>query len=284
MPFDWTLNPYRGCTHACTYCFARPSHHRLGLDAATDFDTQVVVKVNAPELLRRRLASPSWRGEHIAVGSNVDCYQRAEGRYRLMPGILAALRDRANPFSVLTKGALVLRDLDLLRQAAQAAPVHVAISMGTMDSHAWRITEPGAPPPAARLDVVRKLAAAGIEVGVLMMPILPGLGDHPEQLRETVRAAAQAGASWITPALLFLPSGALEWYADNLRRHRPELLAHYRRLFAGGPSLPAAHRDSILRRVREFADHYGIRLRPESDHWGGPRNPDAPEPTQLSFP
>ncbi|MDQ3887445.1 MAG: radical SAM protein, partial [Actinomycetota bacterium] len=157
MPFEWTINPYRGCSHACRYCFARNTHEYLDLDAGQDFDTKVVVKVNAPELVRIELARPRWAGEYIAMGTNVDCYQRAEGRYQLMPGILAALRDARNPFSVLTKGTLVLRDLDVLREAAEVTDVAVNLSIGAVDAVVWRDVEPGTPSPRARLGVCRTL-------------------------------------------------------------------------------------------------------------------------------
>src|SRR5947208_13978258 len=129
VPFRWTINPYRGCSHSCLYCYARKSHTYLDLDSGHDFDSKIVVKVNAAEVVRRELAAPRWRGEHIAMGTNVDCYQRAEGRYRLMPGILAALRDAANPFSILTKGSLILRDLPLLVEANERAEVGAAVSV-----------------------------------------------------------------------------------------------------------------------------------------------------------
>lgn len=147
MPFEWTINPYRGCSHACVYCFARRTHSYLDLDTGHDFDTQIVVKTNAAELLRRELAAPRWQGEHVAMGTNVDCYQRAEGRYQLMPGILAALRDHANPFSILTKGSLILRDLELVRQAARVTEVSIALSVGFLDGELWRSVEPGTPSP-----------------------------------------------------------------------------------------------------------------------------------------
>src|SRR5690606_35149718 len=161
VPFEWTVNPYRGCGHACVYCFARRTHTYLDLDPGADFDRRIVVKVNAGELLRRELAAPGWRGEPIAMGTNGDCYKRAEGRYRLMREILAALRDFANPFSILTKGTLILRDLDLLRQAAEVTDVRLAVSIGMLDETLWRSVEPGAPSPRRRLDVVRTLADAG---------------------------------------------------------------------------------------------------------------------------
>src|SRR5919198_2755704 len=168
VPFRWTINPYRGCTHACFYCFARNTHTYLDLDYGEDFNRQIVVKVNAPELLRKELSAKSWKGEHIAMGTNVDPYQRAEGRYRLMPGILSALRDAANPFSILTKGSLILRDLELLEQAATVTSVGAAVSVGFLDRELSRSVEPGTPSPAKRLEVCAKLAESGVGCAVLM--------------------------------------------------------------------------------------------------------------------
>ena len=167
VPFDWTINPYRGCSHACRYCFARNTHTYLDLDAGHDFDSKIVVKVNAPALVRRELAAPKWRGAHIAMGTNVDCYQRAEGRYRLMPGILAALRDFGNPFSILTKGTLILRDLDLLVDAARHTTVGLAMSVGCVDEALWRAVEPGTPSPRRRLDAVARLRDAANPFSIL---------------------------------------------------------------------------------------------------------------------
>ena len=170
LPFDWTINPYRGCVHACVYCFARPTHTYLDMNAGRDFETKVVVKVNAPEVLRRELAAKRWNGEHIAMGTNTDPYQRIEGRYRLMRGIIEALIDHRNPFSILTKGTLITRDLDLLLRAAEHAPVSAAFSIGTLDEDVWRTTEPGTPSPRARIEALRTLVEAGIPTGVLMAP------------------------------------------------------------------------------------------------------------------
>ncbi|MDF3298698.1 Rv2578c family radical SAM protein [Streptomyces tropicalis] len=287
MPFEWTVNPYRGCTHACVYCFARSTHGYLDLDTGIGFDTQIVVKVNAPELLRQRLASRSWRGEHIAMGTNVDCYQRAEGRYRLMPGVLAALRDHANPFSILTKGTLILRDLDLLRQAAEVTDVGVSVSVGFTDPDLWRTVEPGTPAPERRLDVVRALAAQGIGCGVLMAPVIPFLSDGPDQLRATVRAVAEAGATSVTPLALHLRPGAREWFTAWLARHHPHLVRRYERLYADGAYAPKWYQRRITRQVHELAREYGIgparaelprRIRPAA-----PTPPRMTEPTQLTL-
>ncbi|MFJ1901170.1 MULTISPECIES: Rv2578c family radical SAM protein [unclassified Streptomyces] len=289
MPFEWTVNPYRGCSHACVYCFARKTHSYLDLDTGLGFDSQIVVKVNAPELVRRELASPRWHGAHIAMGTNVDCYQRAEGRYRLMPGILAALRDHANPFSILTKGTLILRDLELLRQAAEVTEVGVSVSVGFVDPELWRTVEPGTPSPERRLDVVRALSGHGIGCGVLMAPVIPFLGDRPEQLRATVRAIAAAGATSVTPLVLHLRPGAREWFMEWLGRHHPQLVGRYERLYADGAYAPTWYQRRITRHVHELATEYGIgpsrrgssRALPARDE---PQPPlDGSEPTQLTL-
>jgi DNA repair photolyase len=258
MPFEWTINPYRGCSHACVYCFARRTHTYLDLDAGRDFDSQIIVKVNAAELVRRELAAPRWGGDHIAMGTNVDCYQRAEGRYRLMPGILAALRDRANPFSILTKGSLILRDLDLLRQAASVTDVSSAVSVGFLDRELWRTVEPGTPSPGKRLEVCRTLNEHGIPCAVLMAPVLPFLSDSPDQLRATVRAVAEAGATSVTPLVLHLRPGAREWYTAWLSAHHPRLVNRYQALYGEGSYAPRWYQRRITRMVHEFASEYGI--------------------------
>ncbi|GAA1921357.1 Rv2578c family radical SAM protein [Streptantibioticus ferralitis] len=258
MPFEWTVNPYRGCSHACVYCFARNTHSYLDLDTGHDFDSQIVVKVNAPELLRRELAAPRWRGEHIAMGTNVDCYQRAEGRYRLMPGIISALRDRANPFSILTKGSLILRDLELLGQAARVTEVATAVSVGFTDRQLWRDVEPGTPAPDKRLEVCRTLNEHGIPCAVLMAPVLPFLSDSPDRLRETVRAIAAAGATSVTPLVLHLRPGAREWYMAWLAERHPHLVRRYTTMYAEGAYAPKWYQRRITRQVQELADEFGI--------------------------
>ncbi|MFF4297360.1 Rv2578c family radical SAM protein [Streptomyces vinaceus] len=288
MPFEWTVNPYRGCSHACVYCFARKTHSYLDLDTGLGFDSQIVVKSNAPEVLRRELAAPRWAGAHIAMGTNVDCYQRAEGRYRLMPGIIEALCDRANPFSVLTKGTLILRDLPLLRRAAEVTEVGISVSVGFTDTGLWRTVEPGTPSPAARLAAVRALTAAGIECGVLMAPVIPFLGDSPEQLRATVRAVAESGATSVTPLVLHLRPGAREWFTAWLGAHHPHLLPRYERMYAGGSYAPTWYQRQITRQVHELAAEFGIgpsrrgaaRRIPDA---GGPAGPVPAEPVQLSL-
>ncbi|MET9034962.1 Rv2578c family radical SAM protein [Streptomyces mirabilis] len=291
MPFEWTVNPYRGCTHACVYCFARKTHSYLDLDTGLDFDSQIVVKVNAPELLRRQLGSRRWQGEHIAMGTNVDCYQRAEGRYRLMPGIIAALRDHANPFSILTKGTLILRDLDLLKQASEVTDVGISVSVGFTDTQLWRTVEPGTPPPERRLDVVRTLTDHGIGCGVLMAPVIPFLGDSPAQLRATVRAIAASGATSVTPLVLHLRPGAREWFMAWLEHYHPYLVRRYERLYAEGAYAPKWYQRRITRQVHELAQEYGIgptragmprRIAAPAEP-AEPVAPATPEPTQLTL-
>jgi DNA repair photolyase len=265
VPFDWTINPYRGCSHACRYCFARNTHTYLELGAGLDFDTKVVVKVNAPALLRRELGRRSWRGEHVAMGTNVDCYQRAEGRYRLMPGIIEALTQYANPFSILTKGSLILRDLDLLVRAARVTDVSTAVSVGFVDHALWRSVEPGTPSPAKRLEVCRALNDAGLRCGVLMAPILPGLTDAPDQLAATVEQVAAAGARHLTPIVLHLRPGSREWFMHWLAATRPELVPRYEKLYARSAYAPKSYQEEVCGRVRELARAAGIR-EPLRDH------------------
>jgi DNA repair photolyase len=277
MFFEWTVNPYRGCSHACVYCFARNTHTYLDLDAGHDFDSKVVVKVNAPQLLRRELAAPKWSGAHIAMGTNVDCYQRAEGRYRLMRGILTALRDFGNPFSILTKGTLILRDLDLLVDASRHATVGLAMSVGCVDEALWRAVEPGTPSPRRRLDAVAKLSDKGFDVGVLMAPILPGISDTDDLIDATVRAIVAAGAASVTPIALHLRPGAREWYLGWLGRHRPDLLPRYRELYGRGSYLAAAYQKDLSERVQRAARRYGLKPK-------GSRQARAPEPVREPLP
>src|SRR5215813_8776946 len=275
LPFRWTINPYRGCSHSCPYCFARRSHTYLDLDAGHDFNTKIVVKVNAPERVRAELAAPRWRGEHIAMGTNVDCYQRAEGRYRLMPGILAALRDAANPFSILTKGTLILRDADLLAEAAEVTDVGLAVSVGSADEDLCRVLEPGAPGPRRRLEVCAAFTARGLPCAVLMGPVVPFLSDSPAQLAATVRQAAQAGASSVTPIVLHLRPGAREWFFGWLDEHHPELVARYRGLYGRGAYAPKAYQLRVSGQVRELARRYRV-----GQHGAGQR---GPRPRRASF-
>lgn len=232
MQFRFTINAYRGCSHACTYCFARPTHEFLGFDKGQDFERKIVVKVNAVERVRAELRSPRWRGDLIAMGTNTDPYQKAEGRYHLTRGVIEALVEAGNPFSILTKSTLILRDLDLLASAARRVPVRVNLSIGTLDRAVWRLTEPGTPPPEKRLDAVRHLSRAGVTCGVLAAPILPGLSDDPASLELLGEACAEAGAVSVTPLALHLRPGVKEHFMGWLAGSRPDLVEEYRRRFA----------------------------------------------------
>jgi len=233
MPFRYTINAYRGCSHACVYCFARPTHEYLGLDMATDFERKLVVKVNAVERLRAELRAPRWGGEHIAMGTNTDPYQRAEGRYHLTQGILGVLGDARNPFSILTKSTLILRDLDLLVAAAARTDVHCNLSIGTLDEAVWKATEPGTPHPRRRVEAVRRLSDAGIRTGVLVAPIIPGWSDAPEQLEEVTTACLDAGAVSVAAVPLHLRPGVKEHVLRFLAQARPELHADLSRRYRG---------------------------------------------------
>ena len=239
-------------------CFARKTHEYLDLDSGHDFDSQIVVKTNVGEVLRRELARPSWKREHVAMGTNVDCYQRAEGRYRLMRDIIPALTDVANPFSILTKGVLILRDLDLLTAAASVTDVSAAVSVGFVDETLWRSVEPGTPSPVRRLDACSKLNGAGIRCGVLMAPILPFLSDSDEQLEAAVAAVAASGAAYVSPIVLHLRPGAREWWQAWLRREHPHLLPRYAELYAGRAYAPTRYQREVSERVHELAARYGI--------------------------
>jgi DNA repair photolyase len=239
-------------------CFARNTHTYLDLDAGQDFNSKVVVKVNAPERLRKTLASARWAGEQIAMGTNVDCYQRAEGKYQLMRGIIAALRDYANPFSILTKGTLILRDLDLLTQAAEVTDVGLNVSVGFVDKELWRSLEPGTPSPDRRLDVCRTLNGAGLRCGVLMGPVIPFLSDSPEQLAAAVRGIAATGAGHVTPIVLHLRPGTRDWYLRWLSEHHPALLPRYRSLYRHSAYAPKDYQAEITGQVRELARRYGV--------------------------
>jgi DNA repair photolyase len=260
-------------------CFARNSHTYLDLDAGKDFDTKVVVKVNAPELVRKKMASPSWQGEHIAMGTNVDCYQRAEGRYQLMPGIIGALRDAANPFSILTKGTLILRDVELLAEAAEVTDVGLNVSAGFVDKDLWRSIEPGTPAPGRRLEACAALNERGLRCGVLMGPVVPFLSDSPAQLDDTVRQIAATGATHVTPIVLHLRPGTREWFFRWLRAQHPALVDRYLELYGSGAYAPKSYQNRIAGQVRELAEKHGIgRPGPGFGRGTRPRRPAAAKP------
>ncbi len=254
MPFRWTINPYRGCSHACIYCFARPTHKYLDFDAGRDFEREIVVKVNAPEALRVELARPSWKGEHVALGTNTDPYQWVEGRYRLMVGIWEAMRDFANPCSVLTKSPLLLRDLPLMLQIARRAGFSACLSIPTLDEKAWRATEPHTPNPRARLEAVAELNRAGIPTGVLIAPLMPGINDAPRQLEPLLRGAIDAGATSVGGVALHLRGDVKGLFMDWLRDQRPELVSRYEELYVGGAYASKKERERLSKLVRRGAN------------------------------
>ena len=248
VPFRYTINVYRGCSHACTYCFARPTHEYLGFNIGEDFERRIVVKVNSVERLRAELAARRWAGHHIAMGTNTDPYQRCEGKYHLTQGVVRELAEARNPFSILTKSTLILRDLDLLARAAARADVMVNLSIGTLDDDVWRCTEPGTPPPRRRVEAVRRLNQAGVRCGVLVAPVLPGLSDHPDQIEEVVAACVGAGAASVSAVALHLRPGVREHYLSWLERTRPDLVEEVRRRYRTA-YLPAAQQRALSDQV-----------------------------------
>jgi DNA repair photolyase len=273
VPFEWTVNPYRGCSHACSYCFARPTHEYLDMNAGRDFEKEIIVKVNVPEVLRAELARPSWKRGHIALGTNTDPYQWVEGRYKLMRGIWEAMRDFANPCSILTKSPLVLRDADLLLEIAERTQVSACLSVPTLDENAWRSTEPHTPSPRARLEAVAELNRLGIPTGILIAPLMPGINDSPEQVERIVALATEAGAVHIGGATLHLRGSVKEVFFEWLREHRPDLLHRYSKLYARGAYIPADERRAIelragapwaRRSARERYQHRGTGRRIEA--------------------
>ena len=226
-------------------CFARPTHEYLNLNAADDFERKIVVKVNAVEKVRAELRSPRWEGDLVAMGTNTDPYQRAEGKYHLTRGIIEALGEARNPFSILTKGTLILRDVDVLTQAASRTGVRCAFSIGTLDEEVWKATEPGTPHPRRRVEAVRRLNEAGIPTGVLVAPIIPGMSDQPQKLRAVAEACLEAGATSITPIALHLRPGVKEHFLAFLDQHRPELAEELRVRFGQRAYLPRHDQSQI---------------------------------------
>lgn len=250
MPFHWTVNPYRGCSHSCVYCFARGTHTYLDFDPGQDFDSQIVVKTNIGEVLRRELGRKSWAREHVALGTNTDPYQRAEGRYQLMPQVISALGDSGTPFSILTKGTVMARDLPLLTTVSASVPIGIGISLALLDDELQASLEPGTPSPKARLELIRRVRTAGLPCGVLVAPILPYLTDSVDQLTEVIGSLAAAGATGVSAFALHLRPGTKEWFLGWLGRRHPELVPRYRQLYGRGSYAPKEYRDELARRVR----------------------------------
>jgi len=263
--FNWTINSYRGCTHACAYCFARRTHIYLDMNAGRDFEREIVVKVNVPELVRAELARPSWKRELVALGTNTDPYQWVESRYRMMPEILAALEAAETPVSVLTKSPLLLRDIEIYERMAKRLPVSVNLSIPTLDEKVWRETEPHTPSPAARLDAVAELRRRGIDSGVLIAPLMPGINDRPDQVQPLVDRAREAGATFLGGVALHLRDEVRQVFFAWLETKRPDLIPSYEKLYSGGRAyLPTKQRGDVTRVVKGWGRSGAARRRAAS--------------------
>jgi DNA repair photolyase len=282
LPFRYTVNGYRGCSHACRYCFARPTHEYLDLDCGNDFDTQVIVKTNVAEVLRRELHRPSWRRETVALGTNTDPYQRAEGRYGLMPGIIGALADSGTPFSILTKGTLLRRDLPLITAATRHVDVSVAVSLAVGDPELHKDVEPGTPSPQARLGLISAVRDAGLDCHVMVAPVLPLLTDSVEHLDALLGQIADAGATGVTALGLHLRGSTRGWFMAWLARSHPDLVAEYRELYRRGAYLPMSYRHMLHDRVTPLIAKHGLapdRRSFRTTEAPAAANPEALQPT-----
>ena len=276
MPFKWSLNPYMGCVHRCTFCYVRHFEQRADRPSDDRYGRSIRVKTNVADVLRRELARPSWERETVSIGAATDPYQPAEGRFRLTRACIEALADAWTPFGVITRGPLIVRDIDVLQHASSRAEVGVYFSLPTLDERVWRTTEPGTAPPRSRLEAIRRLSDAGIDVGVGMAPILPGLSDRPELLDEVVREARAAGARSIWANLLYLRPGTREHFLEALAEDWPEEVERYEQLYAGRAYLPDAVARPIKDHVRAATLAAPIRHRPRRP------TPAAP-PTQQQL-
>jgi DNA repair photolyase len=257
MPFHWSINPYRGCRHACVYCYARPTHEYLGMNGADEFQEVVFAKTNAPEVVRRELGRRAWHGDNVVIGTATDPYQQAESRYRITRGILEAFRDFRNPVSITTKSPMVLRDLDLLSELARHAEVTVHFTVTTMDEALWRKIEPTTSKPHKRIEAMQTLRRHGIRSGIFLSPVLPGLTDDPSQLEAVVVAAAAGGADFIFSQVLRLGPGISDYYLPFIQREFPALAPRYEELYRRN-SPPGAYSEAVQRRVAELKERYGI--------------------------
>jgi DNA repair photolyase len=282
LPFHWTINPMRGCSHACRYCFARGTHEYLDLDAGLDFDSQIVVKTNIAAVLRKELGKRSWHREPVALGTNTDPYQRAEGRYRLMPGIIRALTDSGTPFSILTKGTLLRRDLPLLTLAARQVRVSVAVSIAILDIDLHRSLETGTPSPRARLDIVRALADAGFDVNVMVAPIIPYLTDSQAHLDELFGAIATAGAASAIAFPMHLRGSTRGWFLGWLAETHPALVRRYRQLYGRGAYVTPEYTAWLRGRTQPLLKRHRLTREPPPEPEVQPERPH-PADAQLSL-
>jgi DNA repair photolyase len=258
MRFSWSINPYRGCQHACVYCFARSTHTYLGYDSGQDFQTRIVVKMNAPEVLRKELRRPGWSTASILLGTACDPYQQAEAKYFITQGIIQALTEHAQPVNMLTKSPLVLRDLDLWREYASVAKCRIGFSIPTLNEPVSRKLEPGTSKPRKRLQAMRQLVDAGVRCGVMLAPIVPGLTDDEEHLSEVIRAARDSGASFVGANVLYLKPGTKKWFMPQLRDANPHLLPRYEKFYRGLYA-PRYYTQEVLAKVEELRLHFGFK-------------------------
>jgi DNA repair photolyase len=258
VPFRWTINPYRGCTHSCHYCFARAFHTYLDLDIGDDFSSKIVVKTNLVDVLRLELASSKWTGETIAMGTATDPYQHCEGRYKLTRRVVSALADFENPLSMLTKSTMIVRDLDVFSRLAEVADVTVSMSVGTLDENVRRVVEPGTPPGRKRLEILARFADAGIRTGVLVAPILPGLTDDEEHLDEVVAACAEAGVSYAAPIALHVRRSIRGYVIPWFERTYPHLVPLYRELYGSRGYAPKAYQTELNERFARVRARHGL--------------------------
>jgi DNA repair photolyase len=288
MPFRWSLNPYTGCAHRCTFCFVRAFEARADRPYDDRYGRSIRVKVNIAEVLERELARRSWQREKVVVGTATDPYQPAEGRFRLTRACLGRLAASRTPIALITRGPMILRDIDVLSEAARSAGVSVTFSVPTIDPDVWRRTEPGTAPPGQRLRALSRLVEAGLDVGVGMAPILPGISDSPESLAAVIRAARDAGATGIWANLLYLRHGTREHFLDNLARDWPELLPVYQQLYSGRDYLGKAEIGPLQRQVAELRRQFDVRdrrtVRLEEQPLDATRPPRVDGPSQLELP
>src|SRR5438094_2536200 len=261
MPFAWSLNPYMGCAHRCTFCYVRAFEARADRPWDDRYGASIRVKSNVAVVLRRELARPSWQREPVAVGAATDPYQPAEGRYRLTRACIEAFAEAASPFSIITRGPLIVRDVDVLAEAARRADVSVTFSIPTLDEEVWQKTEPSTAHPRQRLRALKTLVDAGVKASVGMAPILPGISERPEQLAEVVRAAREAGACGVWANLLFLRPGTREHFLEHLARDWPEELERYERLYERRAYLGKEQAKPLREKVSALAKEYGVRDR-----------------------
>jgi DNA repair photolyase len=286
MPFSWSLNPYRGCVHACHYCYARATHAHLGLNADDDFESRIFVKTNLTDVLRRELARPSWRGESVAIGTATDPYQPAEGRFRITRGALEALHAVRNPLTIVTKSTLVQRDIDILAALAPLARVRVHMTITTLDQTLSRLVEPGTPPPAQRLATLSRLSDAGIPTGVSIAPILPGITDSAEAIDEVAAAASAHGATSLWGGPLRLAPLVKEHYFAWVGATRPDLLDRYERAYRAGANAPREYVSRIEARVEAARARHGFAEAESARHNADPDRPPfhARSGGQLALP